>query len=109
MYTRIASHNSDQSAQVQTSGSQAGQTENFQQTGRLRDLGCQQRLRRINHRAAEEEIHQLHSNGVHHDRAQDFIYIEISFEITCNSTPECPTNKSCQDGKDDHQPNREGW
>ncbi len=100
-------HDRDQRAQMQTGRDQAGQAENFQQAGRLRDLGCQLRLRGIDHRSAQQEVHQLHGDGIHHHRAQDFIDVEISFEIPRNSAPDRPTQKSCQHGKRDHQPARQ--
>ena len=91
--------NRDQSAKMQTSGSQTRQAENFLQSRSLGNLRSQLRLRRIDHRSTQEEVHQLHGNGIHHHRAKDFIDAEICFEHTRNTTPNCTAQKSCQHGQ----------
>jgi hypothetical protein len=58
----------------------------------------------IDHGSAQEEVHQLHCDGIHHHRAEDFVHSEVSLEETRYPAPDRPTDKTRQQGKDDHQP-----
>ena len=75
---------------MQTGGNKARQAEDLQQPGRLRDLRGDLCLGRVDHRAAQQEVHQLYGNGIHHDRAQNFIDTEVCFQKTRNSSPDRP-------------------
>jgi hypothetical protein len=58
---------------------QPRQAQYLQQPRCLRDLRCQLCLGRIDHRSPEQEVHQLHRDGIHHHGAQDLVDVEIRF------------------------------
>ena len=76
---------------MQARGSPTRQAERLQQARGLRDFRGQLRLRRVDHWAAQQEIHKLDCNGIHHDCAQNFIDVEVRFEKPGNAAPNGPT------------------
>ncbi len=92
--------------QVQAGGHQAGQAEGDVQGGGLRDLGGQLGLGGIDHRAAQQEVHDLHGDGVHHDCAQDLVDAKVGLQRAWNRTPEGAARESGQQRQGDDQPAR---
>ena len=83
---------------------QARQPDLLGQALGLRQVGAGGDAGRVHQRAADQQVHQLQGDGVHHHRAEDLVDLQAGLEDAGDEAPDRAGQKAHQQRAGDQQP-----
>ena len=87
-------HRDDRAGVQQSLRDETGEPHLFGKAFGLGQVRARLDAGRIDHRALQQEVHQLNPDGVHHHGGQDFVDVQAGLEDAGNEAPHGPANKA---------------